>query len=106
MSDPIQIIVKMVEIMFPSLSSSPDLTKRKLEESEELKNQISYFVRRPNYDICIATNTSVLDQGALIHTRLHGVGPYVAWRHKHLRDKFILRDNIIGDRNIVNKMTC
>jgi len=92
--------------MFPSLSSSPDLIQRKLEKVEELKNQITYFVRRPKYDICIATNTSALDQEALIHKRIHGVGPYVAWRHKHLRDKFRFRDNIIGDRSIVNKMTC
>ena len=98
--------MKMVEIMFPSLSSSPDLILRKSEKSEELKNQITYFVRRPNYDICSATNTSVLDQGTLVHTRFHGVGPYVAWRHKHLRDKYRFRDNIIGDRYVVRKMTC
>ena len=96
----------MSEIIISALSSSTDFLQRRLEQSEELNNQIAYFVRRPNYDIAIATNTSIVDLRPQIHARLHGTGPYVAWRHKHLMDKVKFRDNIFGDRNVTNTMTC
>jgi len=96
----------MSEIIISALSSSTDFLQRRLEQSEELNSQIAYFVRRPNYDIAIATNTSIVDLRPQIHARLHGTGPYVAWRHKHLMDKVKFRDNIFGDRNVTNTMTC
>ena len=96
----------MSEIIISELSSSTDFLQRRLEQSEELNNQIAYFVRRPNYDIAIATNTSIVDLKPQIHARLHGTGPYVAWRHKHLMDKVKFRDNVFGDRCTKNTMTC
>lgn len=95
----------MVEIILPTLSSSTESIQRRLEKSEELNNEITHFVRRPNYDIHSATNTVIVDLRPQIHSRLHGSGPYVAWRHKHLMDKVKFRDANICDRNIVNKMT-
>ena len=96
----------MSEIIISALSSSTDFLQRRLEQSEELNSQIAYFERQPNYDIAIATNTSIVDLRPQIHARLHGNGPYVAWRHKHLMDKVKFRDNIFGDRNVTNTMTC
>ena len=92
--------------MISTLSSSTHLLQKRLEQSEESNNQIAYFVRRPNYDIALATNTSFVDLRPQIHARLHGTGPYVAWRHKHLMEKVKFRDNIFGDRYITNTMTC
>ena len=96
----------MSEIMISALSLSTDFIQRRLEQSEELNNQTAYFVRRPNYDIVLATNTSIVDLRPQIHARLHGSGRYVAWRHKHSMDKVKFRDNICGNRNISYTMTC
>jgi len=87
--------------MISTLPSSTHLLQKRLEQSEESNNQIAYFVRRPNYDIALATNTSFVDLRPQIHAGLHGSGPYVAWRHKHLMDKVKFRDANICDRNIL-----
>ena len=92
--------------MISTLSSSTDILQRRLEQYEALNNQTAYFVRRPNYDIALATNTSFVDLRPQIHAGLHGSGPYVAWRHKHSMDKVKFRDNTVGDRTITNTMTC
>jgi len=96
----------MVETMISSCLSSPDLLKRRVEKSEKWNYQSVYFVRRPNYDIEIATNTSVVNLRPQIHARLHGARPYVAWRHKQSMDKVKFRDNICVDQSIPITMTC